>query len=421
MKKSRPIHYILSILLLTALLLISPAALAVDDTSAPQQNTAADPAAAKAESDTGADVSAPGEAVAQAAALTQKIIATRAEELVDNYFGYYTAEEYAMLYADYQGSFGGIGVSMISDGEYVTVYNVIEGSPASKTPIAVGERIIAVDGESIIGMDSSAAAGKIRGTIGTAVTLTVQKPDDSCYDVTIVRDEIVNESIRGEIIEEAPNTGYILIYDFTEKTPEEFINIFNKLREQSVIDRLIIDLRSNGGGSMYAALNIAQLFVPAGEVILSEKSAEGTNDYTSTSGLLHDTQLYVLQNTWTASASEILIGALADKASAVSIGTVSFGKGITQTITLLENGSALRYTRSRYFTPHGYDLHGIGLLPEYEVKDPENITSEEYFSTDPKINPHLQKAVELIKADSAAKSAAQKELEAQEQAAEGTK
>lgn len=315
----------------------------------------------------------------------------------DDYATYYTAEEYRLMYEDYQGSFGGVGIQMLAEDGYVVVYKVLSDGPASRSEIRDGDRILAVDGTDIVGYDTEQAAMLIRGDLGTEVTLTLQHQGETgSYQVTLTRDTVTSESVEGELIEEAPNTAYILIYDFTEQTSAEFAEVYNALRDEQMIDNIILDLRSNGGGSFYAAINIANYFVPSGHDIVMEKTADGEKHYTSVSGQLNPIKLYILQNDWSASASEVLTGALRDEAGATVIGSVSYGKGITQSVTQLPGGGGIRYTRSRYFTPSGYDLHGTGIMPDVEVPLPEDITNEQYFSTDPAQNPHLQAAVALI-------------------------
>ena len=316
----------------------------------------------------------------------------------DKYATYFTAEEYQMMYDDYQGSFGGIGVSMLTVEENIQIYGVMEDTPASRAGLQSGESILSVDGKSIVGMDASLAATLIRGDIGTQVELEILRTDGSTYTVTLTREEIISSSVSGEIIPEISHTAYILIYSFTEQTANEFVELFNELAEEGDgIQNLILDLRSNGGGSFYAAINIANFFVPAGDVIVSEKTVDGIESYNSTSGQLKNLDLLILQNEWTASASEVLIGALKDEADATLIGSTTFGKGITQTVVSLSSGGGYRYTRSRYYTPSGYDLHGAGIEADILVDTPDNISSEEYFSTDPEETPHMEAAIEYLR------------------------
>jgi len=329
------------------------------------------------------------------------VLAEHIENLRDDYAYYFTPEEYRLMFDDYQGEFGGVGISMIdNDQGEVVVYSLINDTPAARDgTIRPGDVILAVDGQSIEGLDSALAALRIRGESGTSVTLTLRRENGGeTYDVTLVREMIHSESVAGERIEEAPATAYICLYDFNERTADDFVALYNELRDGGEIANLIIDLRSNGGGSFYAAINIANCFILPGQVIVSEKTSQGMKNYTAVSGQLHGLQLFVLLNGWSASASEVLAGALRDNAGAVLVGVQSYGKGITQSLGQLDSGAGLRYTRSRYYTPSGYDLHGVGLAPDLLVEDPEDITSADYFSYDPSQNPHLQAVVDYINA-----------------------
>ena len=319
------------------------------------------------------------------------------EELADSYCVYYTADEYRLMLQEYAGSFGGVGISMIQDEEkYIAIYKVLDTGPAKDSPIRAGDRILAVDGESVVGLDTDQAALRIRGEIGSPVTLTILSGEGLEYEVTLTREEISSQSLEGEMIEEGENTAYFLIHGFTGRTAQEFADVYDRLRQEGPIDWVILDLRSNTGGNFFAAIALAEFFIPQGEVVIREKLAQGSQAYTSSSGLLQDAGVIVLQNEWTASASEVLAGALRDEAGAVLIGSTTYGKGITQVIESLPSGGAWKYTRSRYYTPSGFDLHQVGLTPDIEVEVPEGITSEDYFSTDPTRDPHLRAALEYI-------------------------
>ena len=278
----------------------------------------------------------------------------------------------------------------------IEVYAVLDNGPAHDTEIEPGDIILSADGENLLGCDSALAVTKIRGEIGQPVTLDLRHGDGTEYRVTLVRQEITSESVEGEIFEEVPGTAYIYVYDFTEQTTGEFIQIYNELQQEEPFDTIILDLRSNGGGSLNAAIGIANLFVPAGECILQEKTETGMIEYTANDGQLHGTELVILMNEYSASASEVLAGSLRDQADAVLIGTTSYGKGVTQTITSLRSGGGIRYTRSHYYLPSGYDLHKVGLIPDVTVELPEDIQREDYWSTDPTYNPDLAAARDYL-------------------------
>lgn len=339
---------------------------------------------------------APGSARAPQAEAVFHLVEQQIDQLYDNYATYYTAAEYRMMIDSYEGAFGGVGIYMLMVDDEVVVYSLAPDTPAAASDIAAGDVILAVDDTDLTGKDANDAALLIRGEIGTPVTLTLRRATDNAqYTVTLQRQEIVSESVTGENLSAVENTAYIILYNFTEHTAEEFVELYNQLRAERPIERLIIDLRSNSGGSFYAAINIANLFTPSGMVVVKEKTATGMQEYTSTSGQLNGIQLIVLQNAWTASASEVLTGALRDNARATVIGSTSYGKGITQSVFEVGEGG-FRYTRSRYYTPSGYDLHGVGILPDITVTDPEGISSTDYFSADPELNPHLQAAIDFL-------------------------
>ena len=338
----------------------------------------------------------PIDAAAQAS-LASTLVADEIAVLYDDYAAYYTPLEYRLLYEDFQGSFGGVGISMVQlDGE-VAVYSIVAGSPAEGSGIAVGDVILAVDGQQISDGDTSAAAALIRGEVGQAVTLSLRRKSDAgLYDVTIVRAVITSDTVSGSNLADYAGAAYIEIGSFNDLTSSEFAELYQQLDQERAIDKLILDLRSNGGGNFYSCIEIAEYFVPLNHVVVSEKTALGREIYRSAKGNLHGVQIAVLQNAYTASASEVLIGALRDEADAVLIGSASFGKGITQSVRQLPSGSGHRYTRSIYYTPSGFSLHGVGLEPDIVVDDPEQGDARDYFSLDPSLNAHLKAALDYL-------------------------
>ncbi len=336
--------------------------------------------------------------IAELTTIARTAANTLLDELYDNYFSYYTAEELRLLTEDYVGTFGGIGITMTNTTDNnIVIYSVLANGPAVDTEIQAGDIIVAVDGQNMLGCDSNDAVLLIRGEIGTSVTLTLRHADsEELFEVTLIRQEITTTSVTAEIIEEVPNTVYFHISEFTNQTLSEFVTLYNQFTEEMTVHNIIFDLRSNGGGTFSAAINLGNYFVPFGNVIVSEKTSSGLKTYESNSGVLAHLNVYILQNEWSASSSEVLAGALKDEAGAIIFGSTSYGKGITQNVTSTRSGHGLRYTRSRYYTPSGYDLHGVGILPDYEVELPEDITSAEYFSTDPQENPHLKAVVDYI-------------------------
>ncbi|MCR4963869.1 MAG: S41 family peptidase [Firmicutes bacterium] len=320
------------------------------------------------------------------------------QELHDDYFTYFTEEEYRLMLDDYNGTFGGIGVAMLlNENNQIQISQVYADTPAARAGVLPGDIILAVDGESIDGIaESSIAVLKIRGDEGTEVTLTIRRENGATLDLTMIRQIIDSVSVYGESLPQAPGIAYIQISDFSQNTASAFLETYNRLDTEQKIKGLILDLRSNTGGSFYAALQIAGYFIPQNQVVVTEKVGEEQHEYLSSAGDLIGLPVAVLQNAFTASASEVLAGALADYSNTVLIGTRSFGKGITQALEMLPSGCGLRYTRSLYLTPSGFSLHGVGLEPDIPVEDGEDISAADYFSLDPARNPHLAAALDYF-------------------------
>ena len=357
-------------------------------------------AATDAPADASADAPAADAATSWIAERTEDALAAVAgqiDALHDNYAYYYTQRGYQLTIDDYHGSFGGIGISMINNDDHdVEIYNILAGYPAAESEIAIGDIILSCGETDLRGMDISMAASHLRGEIGTPVTVMLQHADGTVYTVTLTRQLITETSVEGEPIEESPGVGYIHISDFSSLTVSQFADVFNTMHHEQPIGCLIIDLRSNGGGNYFAAIQIANFFIEPGTTVVTEKTAAGRQDYNSIDGTLAGMPLYILVNRYTASASEVLAGALHDSAGAVLIGEQTYGKGITLAVLHLDSGCGLRYTRSHYFLPSGFDLQAVGITPDEPVAIPEDMTYARYFSTDPAENPDLAAALRLI-------------------------
>ncbi|MDO4581634.1 MAG: S41 family peptidase [Bacillota bacterium] len=339
--------------------------------------------------------SGPAPSVAAYADELDGALAALMEENFDLYAAYFDEDDYRMIFEDYYGEFGGIGIRMINENGGVVIYGLFADSPAERAGLLAGDIIISVDGVPVPGDDTEQAAKMIRGDEGSTVSLTVSR-DGEQHSFTMTREIIEVTNITGENLPEYYGVAYIEIESFAENTFAEFADTFNRLYAERPIETLIIDLRTNGGGALPAAINIANLFVPAGSVIVTEKTAFGETASVGDNGQLNSLRLILLQNEYTASASEVLIGALKDSCGALLIGTTSFGKGIAQSIIPLSSGGGLRYTRSIYYTPSGFSLHEVGLEPDIVVETTEDISSDDYYSTDAERNPHLGAAIAYL-------------------------
>lgn len=280
-------------------------------------------------------------------------------------------DEYKELKTETQGKFGGLGIEIsIRDG-LLTVITPIEDTPAWKAGIMAGDRIVKIEDDLTKDMSLSDAVKKLRGDPGTDVNITVLREEEfKLHDFTITREIIHVQDVKDPMILE-DNVGYVRLAEFREDSHKEIHEALAKLRQDGA-DSLILDLRNNPGGLLNVAIHISEEFLPEGQVIVSTKGRRaGQNTETHSEGgeaKILDWPMVVLINEGSASGSEILAGALQDNKRAVILGTQSFGKGSVQSVIPLPDGSGLRLTTSKYFTPSGISIHGKGITPDIVVK-----------------------------------------------------
>ena len=267
------------------------------------------------------------------------------------------------------GRFGGIGVEVTRDEEgHFVIATVYPDNPAAEAGLMVGDIIVAVDG---VVMDTSAAdmnqlLSAVRGEIGTPVTLTIQRGTQT-FEVRLIRAEVLIPSTFWRVVEQDPRVGYIQITRFTERAPEEVRQAIAELHDQGV-SAYVLDLRDNGGGLVDAAIRITGEFLDGG-VVLYEQRTNGEQVYNAPrGGSALDAPLVVLINNGTASAAEIVAGALQDRGRAVLVGQRSFGKGTVQTILTLSDGSSVHITTAQWFTPGHHPIAAQGLTPDIAVE-----------------------------------------------------
>lgn len=312
--------------------------------------------------------------------------------LGDPYSEYLTLEDFDALAEQTNGKFFGIGVSVSSNEEgQILVIAPIKDTPAEKVGIKTGDLIIKVNGEPVSGNDLQAAVAKIKGDKGTSVKITIYRPSTKeTKDIDVKRDEIKLETVISNTIKDL---GYIGITQFNDNTYDEFTKALNNLKEKNV-KGLIIDLRGNPGGTVDSVEKIANELLPEGTIV-SAKNRDGqvVFDYKSDKEYVN-LPMAVLINGGSASASEILAGAIRDFKMGTLIGEKSFGKGIVQSVFPFPDGSGLKITTSEYFTPSGENIHKKGIKPDIEVKLPENVKGIgiEYLNTDSQ----LKKAIEVL-------------------------
>lgn len=287
--------------------------------------------------------------------------------LGDPYSSYLDQDKYKKLIEQTEASFGGVGIVMgFRDNKVFAVY-IMENTPAFKQGMKIGDEIISVDGKKVADMAPDEIAMHIRGEIGTEVLLEIQR-EDKKIAYQLRRDNIHITTAKGEMLEN--NIGYIRILSFSENTDTEFINALEKLKKEGM-EGLILDVRANPGGLLSAVVNISRYLVPKG-VIVSVKGRNGKEERYLSENEDINYPLILLIDGHSASASEILAGALKDTKRATLIGEKTFGKGSVQAVIPLSTKEALKLTTAKYYTPSGVSIHEKGVEPDIEVKQDVN-------------------------------------------------
>ncbi len=259
----------------------------------------------------------------------------------------------------------GVGLYISNEDGFVSVVSPLSGSPAEKAGITTGDKILEVDGEPVSGEFIDEAAAKMKGKEGTEVKLKVlKKATEQKIDLTLTRSMIKRETVNSKLLEK--NIGYIQITQFGINTYDEFISHFNNLAK-SGMSSLIVDLRNNPGGYVEVAVKIIDCFLDEGEIVYTLDKYGNKRDYAATEGS-SKVPMRILTNNGSASASEIFVGAMKDYGLAKSIGEKTFGKGVTQITQSFYDGSILKITDSRYYTPKGICIDKTGIQPDIEVK-----------------------------------------------------
>lgn len=318
-----------------------------------------------------------------------------AQAIGDPYTVYMDKQEFTSFMESSQGSFYGIGAQLGVRDNNVTIIAPVEGSPAEKAGLKAGDIILKVDDYEVVDLNTEAVVSRVRGEEGVPVILTIQREGvDEPFEVEIVRAEIKTESVKGEMLEDG--IGYIQITTFSdEEVSDKFSEKLNELKQQGM-KKLILDLRGNPGGYLNECVEIASNFIPEGEVVTY--TIDKYNKKVISNSLGGDaigTPLVVLVDGGSASASEVVTGALRDHEAATTIGTITFGKGIVQQLKVLPNDmGGLKVTTSKYYTPNGENIHGTGIEPDIVVEIPQEILEKDY---DRSIDPQFQKALEVIR------------------------
>ena len=311
--------------------------------------------------------------------------------LGDPYSEYFTADEYKDLMASTTGVYYGIGayVSMDKTLNLPRVTGTIKDSPASTAGFEANDIIYEVDGESVQGLTLSEVVNKIRGEIGTQVKIKVYRESISDYvEIDVTRDEVEAQTVNATMMDDG--IGYLGITEFDSVTTQQFIDGMAELRNQDM-KALIIDLRSNPGGSLAAVCDIARQLLPKGEIVYTVDRDGNREDYMCDGENEIDIPLVVLVNGYSASASEILSGAIKDYGKGTIVGETTYGKGVVQRIFPFEDGTAVKLTISDYYTPNGNNINGTGISPDVEIA-----LDAEAYSKDGSDN-QVDKAKEILK------------------------
>jgi len=299
-------------------------------------------------------------------------------DALDPHSQFLDADTYSELKIDTEGRFGGIGVEIAIKDGLVTVISPIEGTPAWKVGIKAGDRIVRIEKELTRDMLLSDVVKKMRGKPGTELNITVlREKEERLIDFKIIRDIIKVKDIKeAKIIDD--RIGYIRLIEFRENTAQNLVNALEELNKQGM-SSLILDLRNDPGGLLEEAIKVSEKFIEEGKLVVSTKGrvASQNNSYVSKNrNPILDLPMVILVNEGSASGSEIVAGALQDYHRAIILGTKTFGKGSVQSVIPLGDGTALRLTTSKYFTPLGRSIHGEGIQPDIVVEEEEVVPAE---------------------------------------------
>ena len=293
---------------------------------------------------------------------------------LDPHSSYMNAEDYAAMQVETKGEFGGLGIEVTQQDGYVKVVSPIDGTPADKAGITSGDLIIKVDGKSVNGLTMDQAVDLMRGPIGSEIIITVVREGvTEPFDVSIIRDTIKVAAVKGRLI------GTTIVVRITSFTDQTFSGLQSELKKAAdaaggmdKVTGVVLDLRNNPGGLLMQAVDVSDAFLTKGEIVSTRgRNPQDNERFNATEGdLTNGKPVVVLINGGSASASEIVAGALQDHHRAIVVGTKSFGKGSVQTIIPVRGEGAMRLTTSRYYTPSGRSIQALGVMPDIVVNQP---------------------------------------------------
>lgn len=314
------------------------------------------------------------------------------QALDDPYSEYYTADELNDLMSQTEGIYYGIGAYVgIDDATTLPkITGIIDGAPAGEVDLRPNDLIYEVDGVSTYGLSLTEAVSMIKGEEGTEVVLTIIRDGEDDYlEVPVTRRKVESPTVEFEMLDD--KTAYIQIVEFDEVTIDQFTEAL-AMAKGSGMEGLILDLRANPGGSLNAVVEIARMILPEGMIVYTEDKNGKRTEYTCDGSHELDVPLVVLVDMNSASAAEILAGAIQDYGIGTLVGTTTFGKGIVQQIIPFKDGSAVKITISSYFTPNGRNIHGVGIEPDLTIE----FDGETYYNTEEHYDNQLEKAKEVL-------------------------
>jgi carboxyl-terminal processing protease len=288
---------------------------------------------------------------------------------LDPHSSYLSPESYKDMQVKTKGTFGGLGIEITMEDGFVKVVSPIDDTPAANAGMKSGDLIIGIDGESIKGLTINEAVSKLRGPVNSKVTITVVRDKEDPFEIEIVRDVIKIRSVKHEVINEI---GYVRLTTFSDTTTSGMEKSINEIRKElgDKFQGLILDLRNNPGGLLNQSISVADSFLDQGEIVSTQgrKEDDTSRIFAKKGDLIGGKPLIVLINSGSASASEIVAGALKDHGRAIIVGTRSFGKGSVQSIIPLPGNGAMRLTTARYYTPSGISIQAKGIEPDIKVE-----------------------------------------------------
>lgn len=317
------------------------------------------------------------------------------QSLDDPYSVYYTKEEFADLQQETSGEYVGVGVQVSQDAQtmLITVTRVFKGGPAEEAGMLKGDIVTAVEDWELNGEEVSDVVEKIKGEEGTRVNVTVYRESVKDYiTLNMERRKVENPTVSYEMLSD--HIGYIQVTDFYDVTKNQYIMAIEDLDSQGM-EGLVVDLRDNPGGLLSAVVDMLDYMLPQGLLVYTEdKNGNITSQFESSDRHQFTKPVTVLVNGNSASASEIFTGAMKDRGAATIIGTTTYGKGIVQRLFPLDDGSGVKLTISKYFTPNGNDIHGKGIAPDIEIDLPDELKTKSYLEYDEDVQ--LKKAIEVL-------------------------